>query len=320
MIDSIFCCDCSRQEGQTHDCKYCKMTDAGGCGEKIAFTPFDGITMSYNDFFIEAGEITPRDERRIISIDHCDKGRVQWLHDDGSVCYLGEGDIQISVSNDHARCFGFPPCMYHGISISILVDTAADSLKRCFPAFSVDMETLWTRFGEKQDFFISASEHRLRRAFQDLYTSKLNMTNDYLRLKIMEILIALHSLENAEISEEKPYFRSSHIYLVRRAKEYLCENSGKKVTVRELSEKFDIPQSTLKMCFKSIYGISISEFMKAYRLHHAAMLLQSSELSIIEIVLQSGYENPSKFSAAFKKTFSQTPLKYRKDNSKTEHF
>ena len=43
----------------------------------------------------------------------------------------------------------------------------------------------------------------------------------------------------------------------------------------------------------------------------AALLLTSTNLSVLEIGIQVGYSNQSKFAAVFKKFYHMSPLQYR---------
>ena len=62
----------------------------------------------------------------------------------------------------------------------------------------------------------------------------------------------------------------------------------------------------------SIAGNSIGTFMKIKRMEAAAELLVSEpQLSICEVAETAGYENQSKFSAAFKSVMGVTPFAYR---------
>ena len=45
----------------------------------------------------------------------------------------------------------------------------------------------------------------------------------------------------------------------------------------------------------------------------ASMLVTDRKKRIIEIASAVGYDNPSKFAAAFKKIFDTTPAEYRND-------
>ena len=73
-----------------------------------------------------------------------------------------------------------------------------------------------------------------------------------------------------------------------------------------------MPLTSMKKAFTIIYGKSIYAYMKEYRVNVAALLLQDSSKSILEIANDLGYQNPSKFSAAFKSLRGLTPRDYRK--------
>lgn len=85
----------------------------------------------------------------------------------------------------------------------------------------------------------------------------------------------------------------------------------KRYTLIELSEKYDIPLTTMKNCFKEIYGDPISTFMRNYRINRSTNLLMTTDSSITEIAHLMGYESASKFSIAFKKVMNVSPVEYR---------
>ena len=69
----------------------------------------------------------------------------------------------------------------------------------------------------------------------------------------------------------------------------------------------------MKSCFKRVYGDSIYSYLRAYRLQTARELLRESRaISIAEIASRIGYENPNKFTSAFKQEFHIPPTEYRK--------
>ena len=45
-------------------------------------------------------------------------------------------------------------------------------------------------------------------------------------------------------------------------------------TLAELSRQFGIAQTSMKLCFKAVYGSSIYQYMKTYRMQTARVLLQ----------------------------------------------
>jgi len=257
MLDAVIDKTCICRDGTACDCPFCHMIDTCGGGEKTVYSPLEGVTVIYNDFFAAKGLAELTYTARMLSIDHCQKGRAQWEHTDGSLSYLGEGDVQISANLDHTGVFGSPACRYYGITINIFIDQAVESLRRSFPPFALDLDALWLSFLVRRDYFLTRAEKRVQGVFADLHENRISITNDYLRLKIMDLLIALEAIVSANCQAEKPYFKRSHVEKVRQVRDYLCENPSHRPTAERLARQFELPQATLRQCFSAMYGLSI---------------------------------------------------------------
>ena len=92
----------------------------------------------------------------------------------------------------------------------------------------------------------------------------------------------------------------------------LCAEPRQKRTARELAERFEAAETSLKNYFRGVCGENLSAFWREARMRRAAELLQSSELRVAEIAAQVGYENQSKFAAVFVRHFVCPPLEYRR--------
>ena len=64
------------------------------------------------------------------------------------------------------------------------------------------------------------------------------------------------------------------------------------------------------------FQMPVISFIRAQKMQSAAQILLHTAKSIDEIAEDFGYENESKFSAAFKKIMGDTPSIYRKEHSK----
>ncbi len=87
---------------------------------------------------------------------------------------------------------------------------------------------------------------------------------------------------------------------------------SRRYTVDELASRFHINQTTLKATFKTVFGKPIATYMKEYRVNRAKELLIRTDMAISDIAYSVGYENPSKFSQAFKSVTGMLPKNYRK--------
>ena len=80
-----------------------------------------------------------------------------------------------------------------------------------------------------------------------------------------------------------------------------------------LAEKLDISPSKLKCDFKSVYGVSILQYIIEKKMELALQLLQNTAMQVKQIAIEVGYDSPSKFSATFKKRFNKLPSDLRPD-------
>ena len=94
--------------------------------------------------------------------------------------------------------------------------------------------------------------------------------------------------------------------------DYLTSDLKTRHTIDELSQRYHINPTTLKVEFKRTYGQPIASYMKDYRLRRAMELLAQGELPIAEVALAVGYENQGKFTQAFKALTGMLPREYRK--------
>ena len=100
-----------------------------------------------------------------------------------------------------------------------------------------------------------------------------------------------------------------------RAKEVrsiLLSDLSQNHTARELAERFQIGETSLKNYFRGVFGENLSVWLREARMRRAAELLRDTELRVAEIAEQVGYENQSKFAAVFAKQFGCPPLEYRR--------
>lgn len=151
----------------------------------------------------------------------------------------------------------------------------------------------------------------VRHIFSSLYNVPDQIKEHYFKLKVIEIFLLLSVISTAN-PEKRTTYRKQQVDIVKAVSEYVSTQFMKRITIDSLSEQFDIPTSTLKRCFKGVYGTTIHQYLKECRINAAKRLLQDSDQSILEIANAVGYENGSKFTGAFKEATGVTPSAYRK--------
>lgn len=301
-------------------CKIYKMLNETGEGRITQYSVFPGIDLSYNDFHMENGFNENKcPKSNVMEINHCREGRFECELKNGDCTYLGAGDLSVSMLETETVATSFPLEHFHGISITIDIPVAIETVSRLSAALggiSIDIERIRERLCSKTPCLVIRGLASVEHIFSELYVVPDEYMEGYFRIKIMELLMFLSVVEPKDYEEERRYFYQSQVRSVKAIRSYLVENIKEHITLEQLSKKFDIPLTSMKNCFKGVYGTSIHAYIKQYRIQSAAYMLQTTTDSITDIANNLGYENPSKFAGIFKRQMGVTPSVYRKTLSK----
>ena len=109
-----------------------------------------------------------------------------------------------------------------------------------------------------------------------------------------------------------PYFDRLMLERTRQTHDYLVAHQDSRITLAELAAMFHLSQSSLKLCFKALYGVPVAGYLRTVRMDTATRLLQESDLPVAEIAHRVGYEDPSRFSAAFRRHTGRRPTELRR--------
>ncbi|ANE47716.1 hypothetical protein SY83_17120 [Paenibacillus swuensis] len=104
-------------------------------------------------------------------------------------------------------------------------------------------------------------------------------------------------------SREDEIIEETLSYIESRYHENLCLTS--------LAELMFINQYHLHRMFKKKMNVTLGEYVTDFRLTKAKQLLLSTELTITEIGLRTGFSSPSHFSYTFRKNTQVSPKAYR---------
>ena len=115
-------------------------------------------------------------------------------------------------------------------------------------------------------------------------------------------------------TEKTRKWTKSQAELAEQASRYMLEHMDKKITISEISEKMHVSQTQLKNSFRNYYGNSFYKYIRSRKMKLAADQLAEGQFSVMEIAGMFGYENCSKFAAAFRGEYGVSPSSYRKQH------
>lgn len=105
---------------------------------------------------------------------------------------------------------------------------------------------------------------------------------------------------------------------IRKAIEYVHENYSQDITIDSLCNYLDINKSYFCSLFKRYTGNTFSYFLNHFRVEKSKKLLINSNLSLLDIAIEVGFNNQNYYSMVFKKYTNMSPSKYRISTSLEE--
>jgi len=94
--------------------------------------------------------------------------------------------------------------------------------------------------------------------------------------------------------------------------QYLMNNYREEVDLKRLADLVNMAEGSLCRFFKMNMGLTVFEYLNQIRVDFGCKLLMDPDLSIMEVCLDSGFNNLSHFNKQFKKITGVPPSEYRK--------
>ena len=289
-----------------------RSQDSTGDCEVTVYPVFSGIELVYYDVHMQSCDIDLAKGREMLIITHCQEGRIEFEYKNGEYLYLASGDLSIQKNTENIRHRYCPLSHYHGVSVAIDMNR----VPRCFSCILDDVfvspEELEMKFCYEKPYSIMRENISIEHIFSELYSVPENIRKGYHKVKVLELLLFLSGLEYKGESEERRYFSRSQVTAAKEAKKYLLAHLDEHITITELADMLGISSTSLKICFKGVYGDTINGYITNCKMQKAASLLKNTDKSVLEIAGIVGYNNGSKFAGAFRRVMNKSPNEYRK--------
>ena len=142
---------------------------------------------------------------------------------------------------------------------------------------------------------------------------QFTIENPVSQLQVKAALLSILGIlaEYALLTSNKPQ-HNPQVELLKRVISYIHQNYQRQLTLGELSALAGMNEQYFCRFFKKALGKTPISYINDYRIHHAATLLSTTELPVMEVCLESGFNNLGHFMKEFKKATQLTPLQFRK--------
>lgn len=301
--------------------------DIEDCGSICIHEVFPGIILNYEEFQYKelslfANErILPKIEGEMIEIGYCHEGRIECEFEGGVCVYMGSGDLYAGLMGKYPPVSTFPVANYKGISIYLYINRLTQCMPEILKDSLINIKTFQKQLFSSEKHFVKVGNcinwvgGKIERIFLDLYSASNfpeTVRDSYLKIKILELMLLLSEACSAENETKNKYYLKSQTEIVKNVHDNLIKNISENLTLKQLSEKYNISESGLNNCFKAMYGKSVAKYIKDYRMEYAASMLRKTDETVMNISAAVGYENQSKFAVAFKEAIGVNPTEYRK--------
>lgn len=289
-----------------------RMEFPDGWGTMTAHAVMPGVTLVFNDFHTSYDIQEYVRSPGLVEINHCQAGRFECTMRDGRNLWLGPGDFSVNNMKRPPLASRFSQGMYQGISLILELKTAGRSLSEMLGEGAPILTDLFTGLLEPLPFLLLRSEPKIQHIFSELYHVPAVCRQAYYKLKTAELMLFLQERKNEMRRAGACYYGQDINCRIREIGERITADLRVRLSIAELAGEYRIGGSTIKRCFRRLYGEPPYAYLKRRRMEEAAFLLTTTEKNITQIAAEVGYQNTSKFSAAFRTIYNLSPSEYKK--------
>ena len=140
--------------------------------------------------------------------------------------------------------------------------------------------------------------------------------NEFFELQLKSYLFELFYIlfkECFEIHDCSTKIKDDTTNDIKAILEYIKINYMNPISIKDLANVVNFSEHYFMRFFKKYMGMTCVDYINEYRLNIATNLLETTDMSIMEIAVKVGVNNISYFNKIFKKKFNLTPKEYRKN-------
>lgn len=279
---------------------------------RSAYYVFPGIEFTFVDVHGRQSVEKKQTLGSILEITYCREGRLEFNLNDEFV-FLSSGDLMIAMADTVSPIVNFPLEHYHGLTISIDLDKTPHCLSCFLEDVNVQPMALAEKFCKDRLGYIARTNRTIEHIFSEIYSVSEHIQKGYCKIKTLELLLFLSQLDIDNDELQGRLHSKTQVLLAEKIAKYLHEHMDDRITLEQLSESFHVSVAHIKNTFKSVYGVPVGAYVRTIKMESAAYMLEYTNKTILEIAIEHGYDNGSKFAAAFRSVKGMNPAQYRNE-------
>ena len=277
---------------------------------------WDGILLWGNEIRLDklSYPMTLFNENDYLLLNICHAGRCEVELSPGTYVYMSPGTLNVSASPPKSS-YCYPGGYYEGIELCLDLRRLKRHMPEALADYGLTFEVL-RRYIEEGNVMASLTNAGIQEE-EKLFRMLREGHSSVYELRFAALSLICHLIEgDAKKIDFGVSITKGQRRIVSEAEQMMTNDLRERYTVEELSSRFGISASAFKKYFSAVYGKPVSQYMREKRMEKAKELLETTDVSVGEIALASGYEHQGKFGSAFKDCSGVSPLEYRRLNRK----
>ncbi len=154
-------------------------------------------------------------------------------------------------------------------------------------------------------------DEQLTKGLQSLFVNihELNLSDKVLLQERQQSLV-LYLLQRYSQRKIKPVRGGLSPYIRRRVLDYIAVHMGQDISLQNMADVACLSSYHFARMFRQSTGLSPYQFLLKLRMQTAAEKLRRGD-SLMRVASDCGYDNHSRFSRAFRKTYGMTPSEFQ---------
>ena len=223
----------------------------------------------------------------------------------GEGAFINSNILHTILLNGNGGCkldtIIFHPNLISGSAVSIFEQRYITPLTSCVQLLGIPfyLDTLWNR----------QVLQCLNEAFAASDSNEFGVEL-LVREKLSHILYLI--LQNSETLMETPIVNENQD--AKRIKEmlnFIHEHFAEPINISQIAKYINLSERECLRCFQKTIGTAPIQYLLKYRVSVAAQLFVATDMSVIMVCNDTGFDSPSYFSKIFKRFMGCTPTFYR---------
>ncbi len=240
------------------------------------------------------------------------EGKAHISGDHGKETDLSDGMLLMLVQPKDSEKL---ECVHAGRERSITLVCSRDFLdgisQQCNGALPGVVRNFLNCHSPEFETHMSAPTLQVRRVVEEMLdiAPRSSFRRTMYEAKALELLCAALEVDN---TDGETSLRQRDRSRVDELCSILQSDTGAKLSIVELCRAVHWNETQMMECFKQVTGQTISNYRHKLIMDRAYRRLNNSEATIANVAFDAGYDHPSNFATAFKRTFGISPREARR--------